>query len=122
MARYDPLREPDPDDWLAHDEDERTALVEAYHGERGIEVPNLHLHARFHAVVETRLAEGDAVTRETLDRLQREGLDRHEAVHAIAYVVSTQVYGVRQRAPAKDAEADLAAKLRRISASRWRRT
>jgi hypothetical protein len=45
------------------------------------------LHAAAHVIVENQAALGDAtVVPATLDRLMREGLDRHDAIHAIAYV------------------------------------
>jgi hypothetical protein len=89
MARaYDPLNAPDPDDWQAMREDECMALVMEHHREAGVELPNEQIHAVIHVVVENQIALGDETSvRATLARLMREGLDRHEAIHAIGSVL-----------------------------------
>ncbi len=85
MKRYNPLEAPAPEQWLALDESQRTTLIEAYHRRAGVRVPNLNLHATFHAIVENQAALGDETpVRRTLARLVKEGVDRHEAVHAVA--------------------------------------
>jgi hypothetical protein len=48
-----------------------------------VRLPNAQLHAVIHVVVENQLALGEEVVVETLARLQREGLGRHDGVHAI---------------------------------------
>jgi len=89
MDRYNALCNPEPADWLALDEGERHVLVEDFHRKTHIAMPNLRLHAVIHAVVETQIAEGGGIpTRDTLARLMKEGLDRHEAVHAIGSVLA----------------------------------
>ena len=40
MQRYDPLEAPDPDEWLALDEQERLDLVQEYHRRARIPLPN----------------------------------------------------------------------------------
>lgn len=86
---YDPLVAPDPDVWLSLDEQERIILVTDHHRHASAELPNEELHAMMHVVVENQIAEGDEIpTRATLDRLIVEGLDRHEAIHAIAGVLA----------------------------------
>ncbi|MBW2730972.1 MAG: DUF1841 family protein [Deltaproteobacteria bacterium] len=53
--------------------------------------PELHLHVTLHTVVETQLRSGEpAETQKTLDRLMREGLDRHRAIHAMCSVASAE--------------------------------
>ena len=89
MDTYDPLKAPDPGEWLSMGEDERIALVVKHHGEAGVELPEQQIHAVVHAVVENQIALGDEVPiRTTLDRLVKEGLDRHEPVHAIGSVLA----------------------------------
>src|SRR5216684_1982841 len=73
IERYDPLEAP-----------ERIDLVEDYHRDAGIRLPNLKVHATLHAVVENQSALGDELpVKRALHRLMAEGLDRHEALHAI---------------------------------------
>ncbi|MBI3014766.1 MAG: hypothetical protein HYY65_06855 [Candidatus Tectomicrobia bacterium] len=88
MKRYDPERGPDADDWLGVGEGERIELVESYHRRKRIRLPNARLHAGMHVIVENQLALVETVVVDTLARLQEEGLSRHDAVHAIASVLS----------------------------------
>lgn len=120
MKRYDAMRPPDPERWLALDEQERIALVAAYHRRTRAKLPNLQLHAAFHAVVENQLAEGTAGVHEALERLMGEGLDRHDAVHAIASVVTRCLWEAmhRRRRPA-DVAGDYLRRLKRLTAKAW---
>jgi hypothetical protein len=89
---YDPLAGPDPDDWLASDEQERLDAVKDYHRRAGIKVERATLHAVMHTVVENQIAKGDQLpVRRTLLRLMTEGLDRHDAIHAIASVLAVHI-------------------------------
>jgi hypothetical protein len=88
MQRYDPLVAPDAEEWLALDEQERIDLARDYHRRARIRVPNTKVHATVHAIVETQIALGDETpARRTAQRLMDEGLDRHEAIHAIGWVL-----------------------------------
>ena len=89
---YDPDRAPEPAAWLALDEQERIDLVLAHHKDSGAASPNARLHAVFHVAVENQIAEaGEVPAAQTLDRLMQEGLDRHQAVHAISSVVARHI-------------------------------
>ena len=85
--RYNPEIAPDPDTWLALDEGQRLDLVAAYHRRTRAKLPNVHLHAAVHVIVENQLAEGLDAARDALARLRAEGLDRHDAIHAISSVL-----------------------------------
>ncbi|MBN8436878.1 MAG: hypothetical protein ABTS22_02060, partial [Accumulibacter sp.] len=56
MNRYDPDQTPNPKEWLALDEQIRIGLVEKYHRWARVELPNVTIHAAFHAIVENQLA------------------------------------------------------------------
>jgi hypothetical protein len=85
--QYDADELPDPDAWLELDEAERIDLVIDYHRRTGVQLENPEPHAIAHVVVENQVALGDATpVPETLDRLMNEGLDRHDAVHAIGSI------------------------------------
>lgn len=88
---YDPLIEPDPDLWVALDEEKRIDLVVAYHRRAGIRFPREKVHAVFHAIVESQIADPGLPVRSTAQRLMSEGLDRHEAIHAIGSVLAGYV-------------------------------
>jgi len=93
MDSYNPLENPDPDQWLALDEDERLLLIEAFHEQERVDLPNVRLHASLHAIIENQLACGDPPQAvDTLERLLGEGLDRHEAIHAMGSVLSGVMY------------------------------
>lgn len=120
MKRYDPERVPDPEEWLALDEQERIALAAAHHRRRRVKLPNLQLHAVIHAIVENQLAERLAVVQETLERLLAEGLNRHEAIHAIGSVVTERLWKVlTEKSPGPDPEGEYFRRLEALTASRW---
>jgi hypothetical protein len=86
--QYDAIEQPDPEIWLELDETERVDLVIDYHCRIGVQLETLELHAMVHMVVENQVALGEVTpVPETLDRLMHEGLDRHEAVHAIGSIL-----------------------------------
>jgi hypothetical protein len=87
MRRYDPDVAPDPDEWLALDEGERSLIIDAYHRKARVKLPNATLHATIHAIVENQIAEKLDSTVRAMSRLMKEGLSRHDALHAIASVL-----------------------------------
>jgi hypothetical protein len=124
MKRYDPGTAPDSNAWLALDEEERLTLVEDYHRRMRIRVPNARMHAVVHAVVETQIAlGGETPARDTLHRLVNEGLDRHDAIHAIGSVLIGHISDLLS-APKSDADPNprYFAELERLTAEGWRRS
>ena len=123
MDEYDPLEAPDAAEWLALDESERIELVVKYHQRAREELPNLRLHAAMHAIVENQVALGDEIpVRRTLARLEAEGLNRHEAVHAVGSVLAEYMYhAIKGGAPAGDPNQRYWAALDKLSARKWRR-
>jgi hypothetical protein len=92
MKRYDPERAPDPDEWRAMDEQERIILVERYHRHARIRLPNREIHAVIHTIVENQLAGGIPAVWNAMERLMAEGLDRHDAIHAIGSVLAERMW------------------------------
>ena len=85
MDEYDPMVAPDPEEWLAMDEGERLALIRAYVEECEPGIEGEMMHVGMHMMVENQIAMGDEIpVREGHERLMGEGLDRHEAIHAVA--------------------------------------
>jgi hypothetical protein len=124
MQRYDPLKAPDPEEWLALDEQERIALAQDYHRRERIRVPNAAAHAMAHAIVENQIALGDETpVRRTAQRLMDEGLDRHEAIHAIGMVLFEFIYDLL-RAPESGGNPNppYFAAIERLTAEDWRRS
>ena len=86
-ALWNPHEHINSDAWLALDESERTRLVVRYPRRQRIRLPNGTVHALVHVIVENQVALGDAFpAKGVLFRLMSEGLDRHEAIHAIGSV------------------------------------
>jgi hypothetical protein len=52
MHSYTPDKTPDPQQWLALREEKRMQLAEKYRRTARIKVPNVRMHAVFHAIVE----------------------------------------------------------------------
>ncbi len=124
MARsYDPLNAPDPDDWQSMGEDERMMLVMEYHREADVELPNEQVHAVVHVVVENQIALGDEMSAQaTLERLMREGLDRHEAIHAVASVVVEFLQADIHDDTAPGANERYNEELKKLTAAEWLKT
>lgn len=123
MRSYDPLQEPDPKGWLALDEAERIMIVDDFHRLAHIRLPNRRLHAAFHAVVENQIAEGSSLpVQETLSRLMSEGLDRHDAVHAIGNVLAGSVFDILKGTAAEDPNPDYFKELKALTADEWRKS
>ena len=121
---YDALVAPDPAEWLALDEQERIDAVTDFHHHARVRLPNAKVHAVAHVIVENQIAEGDALpVGRTLERLMGEGLDRHDAIHAIGMVLMEHMSDLMN---AGDVEGDpnlpYYAELERLTAARWRRS
>lgn len=121
MKRYDPLDVP-ADEWLDMSEGERLCFVEDYHRRARVPLPNLLAHASFHVIVENQAALGDEIpVRRTLDRLMNEGIDRHEAVHAVASVLAEHMSDLARNPPSQpDPNARYYAALERLTVESWR--
>src|ERR1700681_4210330 len=120
--KYDPRRRLDRERWLAHSEAERIEAARSYHRKRALGGPNLVAHATFHVVVENQVALGGATpVQATLARLMDEGLDRHDAVHAIGSVLASHVYDLL-KAPEErtDPNTTYYAELSKLNATAWR--
>ena len=94
-VRYDARHSLDPKRWLDLDEDTRVHQVREYHRRTKVQLPNATLHALIHVVVENQIAIGDTVpVGGILNRLLGEGLDRHDAIHAIGSVLVRHMNGI----------------------------
>ena len=124
MLRYDPLVAPDPDEWTDLDESERISLVKDFHRKARIRLPNADVHAAIHAIIETQIALGVEIpVQRTVDRLMDEGLDRHDAIHAVGMTLTEHMQNlVRATAVPADPNAAYYAALERLTAEGWRRS
>jgi len=77
------------------------------------------LHVTIHQTIENQLAAKDPpVVHETLERLMRSGLSRHEAIHAIGSVLSVEIWEILKDERPFDEE-KYERGLRRLSAREW---
>ena len=121
METYDPLTAPDPDLWLELDEQERLALVEEHHNSAGVELDKQTLHAVMHTVVENQLALRDECVMRTLERLMAEGLDRHDALHAVGSVLAEHLFGILSEGTKESASTDKYYRaLEELTVASWR--
>ncbi len=121
---YDPMVAPDPAEWQELSELEAIDLVTAHHEDAGVELPDPLLHATLHVTVENQIAMGQEIpVAATLIRLQNEGLDRHDALHAIAWVLVEHMHNLLSRdEPPEDPNAMCYKQLENLTAERWRRS
>lgn len=92
MQNYDPEAPPNPAEWLALDEQLRIRLAEVYHRKACEKLPNLKAHAVFHAIVENQIAERLEPVVRAMARLMKQGLSRHDAVHAVGSFVADHFF------------------------------
>jgi hypothetical protein len=118
--KYDPATALDTEKWLALEEAQRLDLVSAYHRRMRVKLPNAHLHTAVHVIVENQLAEGFDIAKDALDHLMAEGLDRHEAIHAIGSVLIGHVRDLmREGASTPDPNGPYVKALRTLTAHSW---
>jgi hypothetical protein len=120
--QYEANDQPHSASWLELDENERVDAVMEYHRRAKVELENLKLHAMTHVVVENQVALGEATpVPATLNRLMQEGLDRHEAIHAIGSILMSIVFDVSQEpAVGGDINARYSRELTTLTAASWR--
>ena len=123
VLKYDPLIGPNALAWTATDEAGRVAAVLKYHIGNKEAKPNDRLHAAIHAVVENQVAMGAGYpTAAVLARLIGQGLDRHDAVHAIGSLVSEHMFrALRDPSTGGSLGANYEADLTALTAETWKK-
>ena len=121
MEKYDPANSIDPQEWLAVDEATQIELVRDYHAQLGLEMPDdaLMLHSSIHVIVENQLALGVYLIPETIAKLTRQGLDRHEAIHVIGAILSEDIFDLIKGNITELSPTRYRKKLEKITAKRW---
>ncbi len=116
--RYNPKKAPDPKKWNTAGEMERLVAVEHSHKKN---MPKLRLHASIHMIVENQVALGDETpVQETLARLQAEGLERHDAVHAIGSILAEHMYDIMKDGANDDVNKKYFSRIKELTAKNWR--
>jgi hypothetical protein len=125
--RYDADRQPDAQSWLALDEAERIDIVVDYHRRTRVKLENAKVHAVAHVIVENQIALGaPPMVSATFARLMDEGLDRHDAIHAVGSIVMGVVYdilrepGANRNANEQQVNEQYNRRLATLTAASWR--
>jgi len=123
MEKYQPLKCPNAQEWLELGEYERVFLVREFHKDSDEQLPDdaMELHASIHVVVENQIAMEHVPVPATVDRLMRQGLDRHEAVHAIGAIVSSNIYDLTKGIQMSWDQNQYRRRLDKLTAKRWRK-
>lgn len=123
MNKYEPSNTPDAEEWLGLAESERIDLVRAYHETAAdpLEKGAIAAHASVHVMVENQVAMGVEPVPETVARLIRQGLNRHEAIHAVAAVLLDEISELQNNPEASWNSGLYRRKLGKLTAKRWRK-
>jgi hypothetical protein len=123
METYDPLVEPDKTEWLGLSEHDRIDLVREFHENSDEELDDeaLSIHSSIHVIVENQLAMGVEQIPETISKLIRQGLDRHDAIHAIGTIISEDIFYILRGEQTEFSPKQYRRKLEKITARRWRK-
>lgn len=120
METYDPATAPDTVEWLELEEEERVDRISAFHRQAKVKLPNLKIHAALHSVVENQIAEEMQTVRETVARLQEEGLSRHDAIHAVGSVMVNRLQALLREGARAQFEVEAYFRdLRSLTAEGW---
>ena len=120
MREYDPSATLDPEKWDLLDEDEKMALVQIYHEQSDPDLPDLALHSLVHTIIENQVALRDELpVAATLARLEREGLDRHDAIHAIASILVNHLHEILSGSETKGTHEQYYEALTALTAESW---
>ena len=123
MEKYNPLIEPNKEEWLESSEYDRIDMVREFHenNEDDLEDEALSIHTSIHVIVENQLAMGVELIPETIAKLTRQGLGRHEAIHAIGAIISEDIFDIMRGEKSEFSPKQYRKKLEKITAKRWRK-
>ncbi len=123
MKQYNPDIAIDPEVWNEIDEGERIDLIEQYHTDAKIELPSLAAHACIHVAIENQIALDDEFpTAKTLERLMNEGLDRHDALHAIGSLLAVMIFDLQSGMESDLANEKFFEGIQKLTAEKWRQS
>lgn len=120
MKKYDPSKSQSAGKWLSLSEQERIDLVVEYHENSDEPIPesNWDAHAVIHCVIENQIALEVEPVEDTLEKLIRQGLERHEAIHAIGAMMNEDIFITLQNNTPFDMTS-YRRRLKKLTAKRW---
>lgn len=104
------------------DESERLNQVVEFHRRAKIQIPSMMVHCAIHTTVENQIAMGEELPVERkLKQLIQEGLDRHEAIHAIGSVLANHIYNLlKEKTEMQDPNEEYYKELAHLTAEKWK--
>lgn len=124
MIVYNPQITPNREQWLESSEFDRINAVREFHDtdeENDLEDAALSIHSSIHVIVENQLAMDIELLPETLAKLMRQGLDCHDAIHAIGATISDDIFSIIGGGKTEFSPKEYRGKLAIITAKRWRK-
>ncbi len=120
MKNYHPSHTPSPEEWLELDESLRIDLVRKSHDAAGVEFEKgaENIHSVIHVIVENQLAMEVEPVPSTISKLIRQGLSRHESIHAIGAVLSEDLFEVMKNGQEHNIK-KYRKRLDKLTAKRW---
>ena len=120
IEEYNPNYRPLSEEWLATSESDWIDLIEEFHRSSGEPPPQegWNTHALYHCLIENQIALEEEGVDETVDRLQGQGLSRHDSIHAVAAVMIEYMLPVMRDRKPFDSSSYLK-RLNKLTAKRW---
>lgn len=120
MENYHPSKTPSPEEWLELDESLRNEFVLNSHKAAGIEFEEgaENIHSIIHVIVENQLAMKVEPVPTTIAKLTRQGLSRHEAIHAVGAVLSEDLFDIMKNGQKHNIK-KYRKRLDKLTAKRW---
>ena len=123
MEDYNPRNAPNPAEWLAIQESERIDMVLFFHEgvDEALHEDGKTLHSLVHVVVENQIALGVEPVGNAIARLSRQGLSRHEAIHAVGAILSEDIYDLMKNCQEAINQTRYRRRLEKLTAKRWKK-
>jgi hypothetical protein len=121
MDIYNPNKSVYSENWLALDEALRIKLVHDFHSGLDLDMAEdaLQVHSTIHVIVENQLAMGVDLIPKTVAKLIRQGLNRHETIHAIGAIISEDIFDIMKGNTEEFSPKKYRRKLEKLTAKRW---
>lgn len=123
MVTYHPSKAPSPEEWLDLDESIRIQSVLDSHiaAQTEFEEGAEKLHAVIHVIVENQNALDVDPVPSIIAKLMRQGLSRHESIHAVGAVLSEGIYNLMNGDSSDFNIKKYRRRLEKLTAKRWKK-
>lgn len=123
MPTYHPSKAPDPEEWLEMDESIRIQTVLDSHLAAQVEFEEGAdtVHSVIHVIIENQVALNVEPVPSTIARLTRQGLSRHESIHAVGAVLADDIYKILEGSSTEFNMMKYRRKLEKLTAKRWKK-